>query len=377
MLQKMKKIRAEGDLDYMIVFLVLFLFGFGLVMIYSASSYKGSLIYNNPAYWLERQAVFGGIGIVLMILLSKLDYHVLRKRDIYPIALYGVMMFLLIATWVFAAVSHGSKRWLTFGPLSIQPSELSKAVMIIILATLIYNHSELFREGQKGWKAQFKGVALLMVFAIVPIAIVAVENLSTSLILLAITAIMIFVVSPNVVPLVVLGIGAGGFGGIFVLMQSYRMDRITAWLHPATSPKGEQTMQGLYAIGSGGLFGKGLGHSIQKLGFVPESHNDMIFSIICEELGFFGAICVLALFLVLIWRFARIAYNAKELYGSMIVVGVIAHISIQTFVNIGVVTNTIPNTGVPLPFISYGGSSLIFLFAEMGIVLSVSRYAKT
>ena len=163
---------------------------------------------------------------------------------------------------------------------------------------------------------------------------------------------------------------------ILLLTQGYRVERIKIWLNPEQYETGLQTMQGLYAIGSGGLFGKGLGQSMQKMGFLPETHNDMIFSIICEELGLFGAVGILIIYFVLLWRFMVVALNAADLYGSMIVVGTIAHLGIQVFINIGVVTNTIPNTGIPLPFISYGGTSLCFLLIEMGLVLSVSRYMR-
>ena len=208
------------------------------------------------------------------------------------------------------------------------------------------------------------------------VGIVGIENLSTCIILLAISFIMIFVATPLYKPFLgLIGIGVAG-AVLLILTQGYRMERITVWLDPASSDKGEQTMQGLYAIGSGGLFGKGLGQSMQKLGFLPEANNDMIFSVICEELGLFGALCVLALFFALLWRFMVIAINAPDLYGSMLVIGVIAHIGIQVFINIAVATNTMPNTGIPLPFISYGGSSLVFLLLEMGLVLSVSRYIK-
>ena len=171
------------------------------------------------------------------------------------------------------------------------------------------------------------------------------------------------------------GLGVG-FGAAFIMFESYRAERLKIWLHPEDYDKGYQTLQGLYAIGSGGLFGKGLGESMQKLGFVPEAQNDMIFSIICEELGLFGAICVILLFLLMIWRFMVIANNAPDLYGALIVVGVMAHVAIQVILNIAVVTNTIPNTGITLPFISYGGTSILFLLSEMGLALSVSRGIK-
>jgi cell division protein FtsW len=165
------------------------------------------------------------------------------------------------------------------------------------------------------------------------------------------------------------------FAVAFVMLAGYRSTRIEAWLHPETAGTDAvfQTMMGLYAIGSGGLFGKGLGESLQKLGNVPESQNDMIFTIICEELGLFGAICLILLFILLIWRMMVIANNARDLYGSLLVIGVMSHIAIQVILNIAVVTNSLPNTGVILPFISYGGTSIIFLMAEIGLVLSVSR----
>ena len=163
---------------------------------------------------------------------------------------------------------------------------------------------------------------------------------------------------------------------VFITSAGYRGERIDAWLDPENHDKGYQTMQSLYAIGSGGIFGKGLGQSMQKLGFIPESHNDMIFSVVCEELGFFGAICVIIMFMFLIWRCVIIADNARDLYGSLIVIGIMTHIAVQVIINLAVVTNTMPNTGVPLPFISYGGSSMVFILIEMGVVLSVSRQIK-
>lgn len=164
--------------------------------------------------------------------------------------------------------------------------------------------------------------------------------------------------------------------GIFLGMESYRLERIAIWRNPESYEKGFQTIQGLYAIGSGGLFGTGLGGSIQKLGFVPEAQNDMIFSIICEELGLFGAGILLLLFLLLIWRFFLIAVHAPDLFGSLLAAGVMAHIAIQVILNVAVVTNTIPNTGITLPFVSYGGTSILFLLAEMGLVLGISRKCK-
>jgi cell division protein FtsW len=203
---------------------------------------------------------------------------------------------------------------------------------------------------------------------------VAYSNLSTALIIFGIAVCMLFVASPRYMQFFVVG-GVGiAFAVAFIVFAGYRGDRIQAWLDPESAgDAGYQTLQGLYAIGSGGLFGKGLGQSLQKLGNVPEAQNDMIFTIICEELGLFGAVCVILLFVLLLWRMMVIANNSTDLYGSLLVVGIMSHIAIQVILNIGVVTKTIPNTGVILPFISYGGTSLVFLMAEMGLALNVSK----
>ncbi|MBR0411035.1 MAG: FtsW/RodA/SpoVE family cell cycle protein [Eubacterium sp.] len=355
-------------MDYAILFLVFFLVAFGLVMIYSTSSYKGGLYYNDAGYWLKRQALFAGLGAVAMVLIANWDYHFWNSRDIFFYIYYGGTALLLLFTLVFAAVSHGSKRWISVGPVRFQPSEAAKVTLILILAIYISDHVRQMQDT--------RGIMRAFLLVLPVIGLVGIENLSTCIILLAITVTMIFVSSSRYLPFVALGaVAVVGLGGL-LLMASYRLERIKTWLHPETSEKGMQTMQGLYAIGSGGLFGKGLGQSMQKMGFLPETHNDMIFSIICEELGLFGAICVIILYFVLLWRFLRVAMKASDLFGSMIVIGAIAHIGFQVFVNIGVVTNTIPNTGVPLPFISYGGTSMLFLLVEMGLVLSVSRYTR-
>lgn len=215
---------------------------------------------------------------------------------------------------------------------------------------------------------------IVMILPIV--ALVGASNLSTAIIILGIAVILVFVASPKYGQFVVMGVLGVGFMTIFLGLESYRLERLAIWRNPEAYEKGYQTLQGLYAIGSGGLFGKGLGHSIQKLGFVPEAQNDMIFSIICEELGLFGAGFILILFLILIWRFFVIATHAQDLFGALIATGAMGHMMIQVILNIAVVTNTIPNTGITLPFISYGGTSVVFLLFEMGLVLSVSSLVK-
>ncbi len=217
-------------------------------------------------------------------------------------------------------------------------------------------------------------MAKILVSVLPIVGLVGASNLSTAIILLGIAVILIFTASPRYAQFLIMGIAGIAFMGIFLALESYRLERLAIWRHPEEYAKGYQTIQGLYAIGSGGLFGKGLGQSVQKLGVVPEAQNDMIFSIVCEELGFVGAGCLVLLFLVLIWRLFVIATQAYDLFGALIASGAMAHMMIQVILNIAVVMNTIPNTGITLPFVSCGGASIAFLLVEMGLVLSVSGY---
>ena len=217
-------------------------------------------------------------------------------------------------------------------------------------------------------RTMVKGMVLILPI----VGLVGASNLSTAIIILGIGVILVFVASPKYSQFILMGALGAGFMTIFLALESYRLERLAIWRNPEAFEKGYQTLQGLYAIGSGGLFGRGLGESVQKLGFVPEAQNDMIFSIVCEELGLFGAGFILILFLILIWRFFVIATHAKDLFGALIAAGAMGHMMIQVILNIAVVTNTIPNTGITLPFISYGGTSVVFLLLEMGLVLSVS-----
>lgn len=348
--------------DYSLLFIVIFLVCFGLVMLYSTSSYNGQVKFGDAAFYLKKQMFATSLGFAAMFLISRIDYHFWRPFWLLAyVAALGLCMLV-----IFVGEEHnGSKRWLSIGGMSFQPSELAKIAVIIFLAVYIS------RAPKK--MAKLFNVAKVMVIVLPMVGIVAAENLSTAIIILGIAVALIFVASPKYLQFVLMAAGVLAVGVVFILMESYRLERLKIWLEPEKYEKGYQTLQGLYAIGSGGLFGKGLGESMQKLGFVPEAQNDMIFSIICEELGLFGAVCVILLFLLLIWRFMVIANNAPDLYGALLVTGIMAHIAIQVILNIAVVTNTIPNTGISLPFISYGGTSVLFLMAEMGLALSVSR----
>lgn len=363
--EKKKKI---AYFDYNLLFLIIFLLSFGLVMLYSSSAYISANKYGDDAYYLRRQLRNIGLGAVMMFIMAKIDYRIWKKFG--TLAYFGsFVLCILVFMPGIGSSSHGSSRWIDLGPVSFQPSEVAKLGIIIFLAAII----EKVPRQMGDWKT----LAKIFAMTIPLLGIVAYSNLSTAVIIFGIIACMLFVASPKYSHFVILGLLGVAFIVFFILFAGYRGNRVKAWLHPETAgDSGYQTMMGLYAIGSGGLFGKGLGESLQKLGNVPESQNDMIFTIICEELGLFGAVCLILLFVLLIWRMMVIANNSQDLYGSLLVVGVMAQVAIQAILNIAVVTNTIPNTGVILPFVSYGGTSIIFLMAEMGLVLSVSKGIK-
>ncbi len=372
-----KKNKPKRFYDYSLLFCVIFLTAFGLVMIYSASSYTAQLKYNNAAYFMMRQLKIAAAGLFLAIVISKLDYHWYARFAVFAYVLAYVLM---IAVSLFGTKVNGKRRWLGVGGLSFQPTEFVKIALIVLLAAVITQMGKKINS----WKAMG-----LIIGLTIPIAgIVAANNLSSGIIIVGIAFVMLFVACKVKWPF----FACGGAAALMIatagplataleklkILKPYQLSRIHVWLDPEAYPRdgGYQVLQGLYAIGSGGLVGKGLGESIQKMGFVPEAQNDMIFSIICEELGLFGAVSVILLFLLMIYRFMLIANNAPDLFGSLIVVGVMAHIAIQVILNIAVVTNTIPNTGITLPFISYGGTSVLFLMVEVGMVLSVSNQIK-
>lgn len=360
------KVFFKGDFfDYSLLFIILFLVVFGLVMVYSTSSYTAELKMNSATYYLERQTIFALAGIVAMLIVSKMDYHWWKNWTLF---LMIIIILLLAVVLIWGSESNGSSRWIEIGSLRFQPSEMAKFIIILYTA-----HIAMIKAARIG---EFKIMLRTLVLPIFACGLIMMENLSTGIICAAIAVVIVFVTSPKIKQFLILGGAFVALAGVFLVVASYRLDRIKIWLHPEQYERGYQTLQALYAVGSGGLFGKGLGQSIQKLGFIPESHNDMIFSVICEELGLFGAICVVALFVLLVWRCVIIAMSAPDLFGALIVVGVVTHIGVQVIINIAVVTNTFPPTGVPLPFISYGGTSLFFLLIEMGLVLSVARQIK-
>lgn len=371
--EQRRKIKFHSYYDYNLLFLTLFLVCFGLVMIYSTSSYNAARTYGDSTYYLMKQGFFALVGIGVMIAVSKIDYRLYIKK--FPlirmkpvILLYFLCIVLQILVLIIGKEIKGSKRWLEFGPIGFQPSELSKIAVILFTAYVVNLAPR--RLDKIG------GFIRVVLFIFPLIGLVGYQNLSTAIVMAAVMAVVCFVASRKKLYFILGGLFLVLAGVVAILAQPYRMDRLDIWLDVENHEKGYQILQGLYAIASGGVFGKGLGNSMQKLGFIPESHNDMIFSVICEELGLFGAITIILLFVLVVWRLFIIAINAPDLYGALISVGILTHIAVQVLLNIAVVSNSIPSTGIPLPFISYGGSSLMVLLFEMGIALSVSNQIK-
>ena len=351
-----RKKTKKSYFDYSLMFLIIFMLAFGLLMLYSTSSYNAAIEFGDSTYYLKKQFKSTLLGLAVMFIVANIDYHKLTWAGIV-----GYVTSLILIALVLSPLGNevnGARRWIIIGGMSIQPAEVAKLALIMLLALVINNRRQNIRK---------LGVtARIFALCIPPAAeiLLITKNMSSALIIVGITFVMLFVASPKYSHYII--IGAAGVSLIFAYLflgSGFRSERVDAWMDPESyaSGKGYQTLQALYAIGSGGLTGKGLGQSVQKLGYIPEAQNDMIFSIICEELGLFGGIAVILLFLMMIWRLLVIANNAEDLYGSMIVIGVMAHISIQVVLNIAVVTNVLPNTGITLPFISYGGTRYCFL----------------
>ncbi len=364
----------ESYVDYSLIFVTLFLLAFGLIMLYSTSSYDANLQKGDAAYYFKHQLIPTVLGLVVMMFMSYFPYRFLQKLTV-PIYLFAAILLILIIP--FGKTVNGAKRWIYIGGISIQPAEVAKVAAIVFTATMIIKlKSNLTTSKCFGVALLFPAILAFMVYKIT-------RNLSSAIIIFGIAIIMLFIATPGYKRYIMFALGILAFAAVAVALivnsedssgMNYRFKRVLAWLDPNAYASDEsfQTLQALYAIGSGGVFGKGLGESMQKMK-LPEAQNDMIFSIICEELGLFGAISVMLMFIILIWRLMVIANNAPDMYGALLVIGVMGHIAIQVILNIAVVTNTIPNTGITLPFISYGGSAVIIQLAEVGIALNVAR----
>ena len=377
--RKAVKKQAVHYFDYSLLAIIIFLMCFGLVMLYSISSYEARTEYGDGMYFLKRQGLIGLGSIVVMMWVSRLDYHMFSKYA--AMSYWGSMLLLALVKFTPLGIEvNGARRWFRLpANQSFQPAEIMKIAVIIFIPYLICRMGNKVHtlKGSLG-VVEWGGLAALGVYVLT-------DNLSSAIIVMGISCCILFVVHKK--QKIFLWIAGGGLAvfvaGSYILGRllenstSFRLRRIIAWLNPEkyASTISFQTVQGLYAIGSGGFFGKGLGNGVQKT-VIPEVQNDMILSAICEELGVFGAIIILVLFGLFIYRLLFIAQNAPDLYGALIMTGIMSHIAIQVILNVMVVTNMMPNTGITLPFISYGGTSILFLMIEMGMALGISRRIK-
>lgn len=366
-----------AGLDMPLLIFILVLLAIGLVMLFSASYAYSYYYYGNSYFFISRQAAFAVFGVVAMLVISTFDYHHFHKLAgiIFGIAVF-LLVFLLVCRYAhiesIARPEGDATRWLDFGIVSFQPSEIAKFGLIVLLAHMIsrnLDRMDTFRYGV---------VPYVAVMGLVAVLIYLENHLSATLIILMLGAILMFVGGTKPRWFIIGGIVlAVGLTLLLLAKGGYQMNRITIWLDPFSTELDRdlthQTRQSLYAIGSGGLLGVGLGQSRQKYLYLPEPQNDFIFAIVCEELGMVGALVIIVLFALLIWRGVYISIHAKDKFGMLLGLGITFQVGLQAVLNICVVTNTIPNTGISLPFFSYGGTALLMLLGEMGILLNISR----
>ncbi len=366
----------KAQYDYILLFAMLCLMLFGLLMLYSVTNYEDLMVSGDALKTAKKQALYMGLGLLVMWGVTIIDYHFCLRVSVILLVLTIVVC---AYTQFFGTEVNGQRRWIMIGSFNFQSSELAKPALILILARYLTVHYKPRKRGQSDINIPYFLGGMFITGAAT--AFVIKNNLSTGLIVVGIGFFMLYTASKAkwVYPIIILSGAAALFaawqlGIIQHVLNENRLGRIYAWLEPEKYPKGGyQILQSLYAVSSGGLFGKGLGTSIQKLGFLPEAQNDMIFAIICEELGWAGAIFTMLLFAVLFFRLHRVAQRAKDMSGFIIVSGVLIHLILQTVLNICVATNFMPNTGVTLPFISSGGTAIICTLGEIGLVLAVDR----
>ncbi|MBR1737652.1 MAG: cell division protein FtsW [Firmicutes bacterium] len=370
--EKKKNTGIFEKFDYVIFFCTMALVLFGIIMVFSASYYIAGTDANygyDSYFFLKRNIAFAILGFCGMIFFMFIDYNSLKK---WSRAIYAIAIILLILVLIAGKTVNGAKRWLEIGGFSLQPGEIAKFAVIMTLSSFISKRKDILKT--------LGGLGMCVLVMLVPIILVGIENLSTAIIIGIIGVMIILVATPNFKREFTILSVTGITGVIFTIAAgaAFRMERIKVWLDPFSADKDSafQTIQSLYAIASGGMFGLGLGQSRQKLGFIPEAQNDIIFAVMCEELGIIGAVILVLLFGIFIWRGYTIAMKADTRYGCYVATGITTMVATQCVVNMSVVTNTIPNTGVPLPFISYGGTALFVIMSLVGILINISKNDK-
>ena len=365
--EKLERRRKKAPMDWPLMVLALLLLTIGVIMVFSASFVRSYYEEANPMYVFRRQILFAVLGIAVMLVVSRIPVSVFRR---WSMILLWCSVLLLAAVLALGMVGFGSRRWISLGFTTFQPSELTKLAVILGFATMICKY------GNRRMKTFRYGVLPFGIVLVIIVALLVLEpHYSAAMIIIGLSAILMFAGGTKLRWLLGAAVLAGGILFVAYRYVPYVHDRFTALFHPEDDPTntGLQIIQSILAIGSGGLTGLGLGQSRQKFMYLPEEHNDYIFAIVCEELGFIGAVLILILFALLICRCFWIALHAKTKYGALVVIGVTGLLAIQVFLNVAVVTNLIPATGISLPFFSYGGTALLLTMIEIGIVLAVSR----
>jgi len=358
-----------GKVDLWTFIAVIILLSLGLVMVFSASSVMGLADAGNPYHYVQRQSILAVMGLLLMFVLMKVDYHIFK-----PLALPGLVVsfILLVAVLFIGSGTGGATRWIRIAGFNLQPSEIAKLVMVNYVAVYLATKREKARKF-------FSGLLPILLITAAQFALIMLEpDFGTGVALIFTVVVVLFAGGVHLGQLSVVGLSAVPVMVYLLTMKEYRVRRLFAFLDPWSDPTdtGWNVIQSLLAIGSGGLFGLGLGKSKQKFSYLPEHHTDFIFAILCEELGFLGGVTVLLLYLVIAWRGLRIAMRAPDLYGTLLAIGITSMLAFQALLNIGVVTGSLPVTGIPLPFISHGGSSLLISLAGVGILLNISRQCR-
>jgi cell division protein FtsW len=363
--------KTKKTIDFGLFITVLILLSLGLIMVLSASMPTAYNTNQDVYYIFKRQLLFAAIGFAGMFIAANIDYKLLGKLAPHLLILSIILLILVIIPGI-GFESKGTYRWFKFGPLQFQPSEVAKLSVILFFS---YSLSKRREQLQSFFKGMMPYLLLLGVFAVL---LLLEPHLSCTMIVLCVAAIIMFTAGAKIRYFVILGLPAVVALGTVVAFVPYMRARVLSFVNPWNDLQGDgwQAVQSLYAIGSGGLFGRGLGRSMQKFLYIPEPHNDFIFSVLAEELGFIGVLAVLLLFLIFIWRGLKIAMNASDTFGSLVATGITAQIAVQSLLNVAVVTSSIPPTGVSLPFFSYGGTALVLLMFEIGILLNISRYGK-
>ena len=389
-LTKKRKKSKQGTPDFVLLGLLILIVAFGVGMVYSASYDYATTKGWTATHFAKKQLGFGLIGIAVMLWVTfRFDYHICTNRGLVQ-WFYGISVILAISVRFIGIEANGAKRWIGIGPIQVQPSEFVKLAVILMVTSYIIRNRRTMNQA----KTRLGAWAIVGIPAL--IVTVVGSNLSSGIVILGIGAIIIFSASPKILHYFgLLFIGVVGVMGVRQLaihtpqgkdttipivkdiLPAYRIDRIRAWTDPFSDPleDGYQTIQALYAVGSGGLFGKGLSQGVQKLGFMPEPYNDIIFAVICEELGLVGALVLMTAYGIVVLRGMAIAMRAPDYAGAFIAIGISSMIGIQAIINIAVNTNTIPTTGMQLPLVSYGGTALIVLLATLGLLLNISRYS--